>query len=103
MHPAHVHKKTGIPVIAVMRKLPNLLLIKQTLMKLSMESKWKLMQKAGSIEKIHNLFMQRKGITKEKAKAVLELTCTRSHIPEPLRMAHLIASGIVLGESRGKA
>ena len=41
--------------------------------------------------------------TSEKAKEILEIVCTRSLIPEPIRIAHLIASGIIYGQSRGKA
>jgi hypothetical protein len=37
------------------------------------------------------------------AARIIQITSTRSNIPEPLRVAHLIATGIVLGESRGKA
>jgi len=29
--------------------------------------------------------------------------CTRSLIPEPSRLAHLIAAGVGLGESKGRA
>jgi uncharacterized protein len=34
---------------------------------------------------------------------IIRLSSTRGNIPEPLRVAHLIATGIILGESRGKA
>src|SRR3989344_402165 len=37
------------------------------------------------------------------AKEILKIACTRSHIPEAVRLAHIIASGIVDGESRGRA
>jgi len=33
----------------------------------------------------------------------VKLSSTRSLIPEPIRVAHLIASGVALGESRGGA
>jgi endonuclease V-like protein UPF0215 family len=39
---------------------------------------------------------------KEAAEAV-KMSCTHSAVPEPLRIAHMIASGIIKGESKGKA
>jgi endonuclease V-like protein UPF0215 family len=40
------------------------------------------------------IYMQICGILEEDAKKILQLTSTRSNIPEALRVAHLIASGI---------
>jgi endonuclease V-like protein UPF0215 family len=36
------------------------------------------------------------GISLTDAQKIVELTATRSSFPEPLRVAHLIASGITL-------
>jgi endonuclease V-like protein UPF0215 family len=38
--------------------------------------------------------MEKAGISETDARKIVELTATRSIIPEPLRVAHLIASGI---------
>jgi len=54
---------------------------------------------AESVEKIGKIYIQRKGITLKKAEEIIDLTCTRSLIPEPIRAAHLIAGGIATGES----
>ena len=62
-----------------------------------------LLDKAGNVVKIGNIYVQPIGISIEKLKEVLKIVCTRSNIPEPLRLAHLIASGVVKGESRGRA
>ncbi|MDH5460232.1 MAG: DUF99 family protein [Candidatus Bathyarchaeota archaeon] len=40
------------------------------------------------------MYMQISGILEEDARKILQLTSTRSNIPEALRVAHLIASGI---------
>ena len=71
--------------------------------KINKQKKYKLIQKAGAVEKVGKVYIQRKGITLGKAKQILKLTCTRSLIPEPIRVAHLIAGGVVTGESKGKA
>jgi hypothetical protein len=46
--------------------------------------------------------MQIVGITRSDAEKLVKLTSTRSLLPEPLRVAHLIATGIVRGESVGR-
>jgi hypothetical protein len=98
-----LHKKTGLPIIVVVRHKPDIETIKRTLVKINKENKIRLIEKAGEVVRINNVYVQLKGISKERAKEILDIACTRSHIPEPLRIAHLIASGVVRGESRGKA
>ncbi|MBU4077891.1 MAG: DUF99 family protein, partial [Euryarchaeota archaeon] len=49
------------------------------------------------------VFIQLCGIDKENAIQIVRMTSTHGNIPEPLRLAHLIATGVVLGESTGKA
>ncbi|MEK6868965.1 MAG: DUF99 family protein, partial [Nanoarchaeota archaeon] len=65
--------------------------------------KIRLIEKAGSVVPVGEIFIQLTGLSIEKAKEILKITCTRSLIPEPIRISHLIASGITDGESRGKA
>jgi endonuclease V-like protein UPF0215 family len=98
-----LNQKTKIPVLAVIRKYTDFKKIEETLKKINKGPKYKLIQKAGPVEKVGKIYIQRKGISLEKAKALLKLTCTRSLIPEPIRVAHLIAGGIATGESKGKA
>ena len=47
--------------------------------------------------------MQTSGISKEDAQKIVTLSTTRSAIPEPIRVAHIIAAGITTGESKGNA
>ena len=98
-----LHTATKIPVVVVMRGFPEAGKIKSTLAMLGMKSKVKLIEKAGRIYKIDNVHVQLSGCTLQKAKELLKISCTRSNIPEPIRVAHLIAAGIKLGESKGKA
>jgi len=42
------------------------------------------------------------GIKRADAEQIVKLTSTRSLVPEPLRVAHLIATGIIRGESVGR-
>lgn len=43
------------------------------------------------------------GVSRSQAQEALTLTTVRGVLPEPLRVAHLIAAGIMRGESRGRA
>ncbi|MEM2768492.1 MAG: DUF99 family protein, partial [Candidatus Pacearchaeota archaeon] len=99
-------KLTSLPVIIVSRKKPRLNLIKKTLKKINQEKKIKLIEKAGKPKPfiINNkkIYYQFFNIDEEKVKEILKLTIKRGLMPEPLRVAHIIASGITLGENKGR-
>ncbi|KCZ72816.1 hypothetical protein ANME2D_01251 [Candidatus Methanoperedens nitroreducens] len=99
--------ETGIPVIVFMRSYPDLERIKRALENLpEAEKRWEIIQRAGRVYRITNdktVFIQLCGIDKESAFEIIRMTSIHSNIPEPLRVAHLIATGVVLGESTGKA
>lgn len=93
--------KTKLPVITVTREKPNLTEIRQALKNLSKsEERWKAIQNAGETIEVYTrnkrekIYMQYSGICEEDAIKILKLTSTRSNVPEALRVAHLIASGL---------
>ena len=49
------------------------------------------------------LWVQRVGLSISAARALVADTTLHGNIPEPLRVAHLIAGGITTGKSRGRA
>ncbi len=105
-----IYGQTGIPVIVVMRSKPDFEKIKAALKYFpDGDERWTIIQKAGKIEEIagekekSSIYVQKAGINLEIVRKIIRLTSIRSNIPEPLRVAHLIATGIILGESRGKA
>ncbi|KAA0006449.1 MAG: DUF99 family protein, partial [Thermoplasmata archaeon] len=49
------------------------------------------------------IYISFRGISLEEAKEIIKISTIRGVIPEPLRVAHMIASGVVRGESYGKA
>ncbi len=98
-----IYKETKLPVIVVIRRMPDIENIKRILKKIGKANKIKFLEQAGLPVKIGKIYCQLTGITKEKAEQVLKIACTRSYLPEPIRVAHIIASGVVKGESRGKA
>lgn len=95
--------ETGLPVIAVTREKPNFKDIRKALKNLPQnEKRWKAVLNAGKIlevstrNKREKVYMEVSGILEEDAQKIVKLTSTRSSVPEPLRVAHLIASGISL-------
>ncbi len=98
-----LNKKTKVPVVVVIRSYPNYKKIYSVLTKLKMTKQKKLIESLPKPTKVGKIYIQNIGITLAKAKEMLKLTCTHSFIPEPIRVAHLIAAGIVKGESKGRA
>ncbi len=98
-----LNRKTGIPVIVVMRDYPDFKKIESALRKLKKEGKLSLLKKAGEVIKVDNIHIQVVGVDLKKAKQFLKISCTRSYVPEPIRIAHLIGQGIAMGESSGRA
>lgn len=97
-----LHQALHRPVMAVVRRRPNLSRIKAALLEHVPGGlrKWRLIEKAGPMESAAGLFVQRAGISIDDARQVLKRLSVHSSMPEPLRTAHLIAGGVTLGESR---
>ena len=94
-------QKTGLPVITVTREKPNFEDIKKALKNLpDYEKRWEAMKNAGKIFKVQTregeepIYVGVAGISETDAEKILKKTSTRSNIPEALRVAHIIASGL---------
>jgi len=96
-------EKTRLPVIVVVRNYPDFEKIFAALEKLGFGAKKILIKKAGNPIRIGKVHVQLCGISLEKAREIMQLTCTRADVPEPIRVAHLIGQGIRYGESKGRA
>ncbi len=92
------------PVLVVARKQPNMDAIREALLTRVRggKGKWALIEKAGEMEPVGSVWVQRAGLTPQQAAQSLEKFCVHSSIPEPLRTAHLIAGGIATGQSRAR-
>ena len=89
----------SLPVIALMRDKPDLEAIHNAVNNLpKSDERWKIILAAGTVIEVNNrgkkIYMEKAGISEDDATKIVQLTSTRSLIPEPLRVAHLIASGI---------
>ncbi|MEF8878794.1 MAG: DUF99 family protein [Candidatus Thermoplasmatota archaeon] len=103
-----IYETIDLPVITVTRDKPDFEKMKTALKKnfKDWKKRWKLLDR-GSLYKVetkHNpIYIKTSGISLEEAKEIIKISTIRGVIPEPIRVAHLIASGIARGESYGKA
>ncbi len=98
-----LHKETGIPVVVVIRDYPDYKKIFSALQKLRMNKKIDIIKRMPKPVKVNDVYVQPVGIGKEETKKLLKICCTHSNLPEAIRVAHLVASGIAEGQSRGRA
>lgn len=103
-----LNQDTGLPVVVVMRKMPDLGSIEKALTNLNhKEERLEIIEKAGKIyegkvQENSDIFFQFKGIEEEDARELIRISSMHSNIPEPLRVSHIIATGVVKGESTKK-
>ena len=102
-----LHKRVNLPVIAVTREKPNFAEIKKALENLpERERRWKAIENAGNIIKVKTrnteeaVYMQIAGVSQKDAEKILRTTSSRSNVPEALRVAHIIASGLARPEEK---
>jgi len=103
----HLFKEVGLPVITVTREKPNLAEIKMALENLpEYEKRWQAMRNAGKITKVYTrdneeaVYMQSAGVSLSDAEKILKKTSTRSNVPEALRVAHIVASGLAQAKEK---
>lgn len=103
-----LHGRTGLPVVTITRDRPDIKAMERALKehfkdwdrRLSIIRRGQLTE----LETGHKpIFIKYAGIETEELREIIELSTVRGALPEALRVAHLIAAGIVSGESRGRA
>jgi endonuclease V-like protein UPF0215 family len=100
-----LHAQTGLPVLVVARHAPDLARIRRALITRvpGGARKWRLIERAGPMESLAGIWVQRAGLGLTQAETLLRRTTLHGHLPEPIRVAHLIAGGMTVGASRGGA
>ncbi len=103
-----INKKTKIPIITITRNRPNFNKIKIALKSnfLDWKKRYNILSEGELLEiktKHKPIYIKLEGIDKKEAEEIIKIFTIRGVIPEPLRVAHLVASGIKRGESYGKA
>ena len=94
-----LHELTTLPVLALTRDKPDLDAIHEALRNLPQtEERWQMVLEAGQLHEVPckgtKLYLGLAGLPLSDAQKIVDLTATRSCFPEPLRVAHLIASGL---------
>lgn len=98
-----LYEITKLPVIVILRKMPNIKKFVEAMRIFKdFDKRREIVRKAGRIFKFKKVYFQKAGITRKEAEKIISLTSTRANIPEPIRVAHIIATGLS-GESRGRA
>jgi len=94
-----------LPVMVVVRRQPDLERIRRALLENvpGGRRKWRLVQQLGSPEPLEGLYVQRVGLDVAAARRALRASRLHGLLPEPLRVAHLVAGAIARGTSKGGA
>jgi endonuclease V-like protein UPF0215 family len=97
-----LHRRLALPVAVVARQAPDLPAIHEALLQRVRggRRKWRLIERAGPMEAIAGVYVQRAGLSAQEAARMIGEHARHGAVPEPLRSAHIIAGGVVRGESR---
>ncbi len=96
--------RIGLPCVAVMRRPPDLAAVENAVRQLpEAERRMDVIRRAGDIHAAPPFYYQCAGATEHVAHELLVRTTDTGHVPEPLRLAHLIGSAVADGQSRGRA
>jgi len=99
-----LHAAIDRPILVVARHEPDMASVRRALIENvpGGRRKWSLISRLGAMERCDTIWVQRVGIEMAETRDVLSRFAIHSSIPEPLRVAHIIAGGLVNGESRGR-
>jgi hypothetical protein len=105
INPEVIYKEIKIPVVVIIREYPDYKKMFDALEKLGMKKKIDIIKNMPNPVKIDDLdiYVQHIGMGLEDTKELLGIACSRANVPEAIRVAHLIASGVADGQSRGRA
>ena len=97
-------ERLQLPCVAVMRKYPKLAKMRSAIALLpDVERRLELLAKAGEIHHYHPFYFQVCGMSAELTAQILIRLTDRGNVPEALRLAHLITSAVIKGESGNRA
>ena len=100
-----LRERLATPVMVLARRKPRYRVIEQTLREKvpGGARKWARIQKAGKMEPCAGIWIQRAGLSLTQAEQVIGDLTIHGKLPEPVRVAHLIAGAFADGISRGRA
>jgi endonuclease V-like protein UPF0215 family len=99
-----LHRRVGVPVLAVNRRDPRNHRVGDALRAAGLEERIDILERTPPAVRVDaHLTVAGAGIEPEEAIALVRASRQKSEVPEPLRLAHMVARAIVRGESRGRA
>jgi endonuclease V-like protein UPF0215 family len=94
--------RTGLPVLVVNRRKPGDERLIAALETAGLAERRATLARAPRPFPVDGLHVAQAGSDAETAAALVRAARGKSELPEPLRLAHLIARAVALGESRGR-
>ncbi len=96
-------EETGLPVLVMNRKDPRNHRLAGALESAGLADRLEVVNRTPASTAVSDgLYLACAGASHEQAARLVEATRRKGEMPEPLRLAHLIASALVRGESRGR-
>ncbi len=96
-------ERLRLPVLSVSRKNPARHRMRRALEAAGLLDRLPIVERAPAAQQLAaRLYLTSAGVSPARAAALLGVTRLKSDLPEPLRLAHLIAAAVARGESRGR-
>jgi endonuclease V-like protein UPF0215 family len=91
----------GMAVLVVVKRKPDIDAVQQALLERVRggKRKWALIQKAGAMEPVESVWVQRAGIQMDEAAQVIRSLGVNGRMPEPLRVAHFVANVLAVDKA----
>ena len=100
----YLARQLNLPCVAVMRKIPKFAKMRAAISLLPHpEKRLQLLAQAGEIHVYPPFYFQVCGLTAELTQRILQSLTDNGNVPEALRLAHLITSAVMTGESGKRA
>ena len=93
----------GIPVVVVTRRDPAASRVCEALHAAEMDERIAIVERTPTAARANGCYVAIAGGSIEAGLGLVRATLRKARVPEPLRLAHLIARAIVSGESKGRA
>lgn len=103
LDPEALALRLAVPVLVLNRRAPRDAGLRRALRAAGLEARVAQLERAPAAFPLGPLHVSVSGASREEAALLLERTRRKSPLPEPLRVAHLIARAIATGQSRGRA
>jgi endonuclease V-like protein UPF0215 family len=97
-------RRLTLPCVAVLRRPPDLRAFAAALDQLpDADQRLQSLAEAGPVHRHREFYFQVRGAKPEQVGALLDRITDRGQVPEPLRLAHLVGSAVITGESGRRA